>query len=525
MTEDKTLSGPDFKSGVEFAILKENEPLLGHYEGQPVILVRQGDQAFAIGATCTHYGGPLAEGLVVDNTIRCPWHHARFSLSTGEAEGAPALNPSPCFQVRRQGEKVAITGKREVDFRVACPQNPSSVVIIGAGAAGAACADMLRTKGYSGPITLVGEEQPSPVDRPNLSKDYLAGSAPEEWIPLRTPDHYQSIRVDFVAGNPATRIRPAEHQVSLRDGRTLTYGALLLAAGAEPRSLLIDGADKPHVYRLRTLADSKAIIAAAEKVKKCAVIGSSFIGLEVAASLRTRGLEVTVISQDSVPLEKVLGVDVGRFVQQLHEHHGVRFLVNTRPRAIRDETVEIGEGRHVDAGLVVLGVGVLPRTSLAREAGLKIDDGVVVDQMLRTSAPDVYAAGDIARFPEPVSGEPARIEHWVVAERQGQAVARSMLGIGGPFRHTPFFWSQHYDIAIAYVGHASQWDRCEIQGDLGKYDASAVYRRNNKIIALATIGRDHLSLEVEAAMEAGQTAELAALLGVRRTKSGGGSAT
>src|SRR5579871_319228 len=512
MPEEKTLSGPDFKAGIEFSKLIENQPLLGHYEGEPVVLVRQGNDGFAIAATCTHYGGPLAEGLVVGDTIRCPWHHARFSLGTGEAVGAPALNPVSCFMVRRSGDMIAIAGKKEGNFHVVCPQKPSSVVIIGAGAAGAACADMLRTKGYAGPVTLVAEEQPSPVDRPNLSKDYLAGSAPEEWIPLRTPEYYQSIHVDLVAGNPAVRILPHEHKVTLRDGRTLNYGALLLSTGAEPRSLPIEGAGKPHVFRLRTLADSNAIIAEAKQARNCVVIGSSFIGLEVAASLRSRGLEVTVISQDSVPLGNILGKELGHFVQSLHEKHGVRFLLGTKPQAILDDKVEIGQGRSVDADLVVLGVGVSPRTSLAEEAGIAVDNGVVVDEMLRTSASDVFAAGDIARYPEPISGEQTRIEHWVVAERQGQSVARSMLGIGGPFRETPFFWSQHYDVQISYVGHASQWDSCQIEGDLEKYNACAVYRRADRIIAVATIGRDRLSLQVEAAMEAGRTADLESLL-------------
>jgi apoptosis-inducing factor 3 len=235
MAEDKAqpLSGPDFRAGTKFSELTDHEPLLGHFDGEPAVLVRKGDQLFATGAVCSHYGGPLAEGLVVGETIRCPWHHARFDLRTGEAIGAPALNPVSCFTVRRQGDMVTISGKQAQDFRVSCPLNPSSVVIVGAGASGAACADMLRTKGYAGPVTLVGGEQPSPVDRPNLSKDYLAGSAPEEWIPLRTPDYYESIRVDLVTGNPAVRIRPNEHTVNLKDGRTLGYGALLLATGAE----------------------------------------------------------------------------------------------------------------------------------------------------------------------------------------------------------------------------------------------------------------------------------------------------
>ena len=516
MGHEQELSGPDLKSGVELASLRENEPFVGHYEGEAVVLVRQGENVFALGATCTHYSGPLADGLVVGDTIRCPWHHARFNIRTGEAEGAPALNPVSCFEVRRQGENVAIAGKKEVDFRVACPKAPSSVVIIGAGAAGAACADMLRTKGYAGPVTLVADEQPSPVDRPNLSKDYLAGSAPEEWIPVRTPDYYESIKVDFVSGNPAVQVRPAEHKVSLRDGRVLDYGSLLLATGAEPRSLSIEGSDLPHVFRLRTLADSKAIIAKAEQARKCVVIGSSFIGLEVAASLRSREREVTVISQDAVPLGNILGEELGRFVQQLHEKHGVRFLLDSKPQRILSDKVEIGGGHSIDADLVVLGVGVSPRTGLAEAAGMKVDNGVVVDEMLRTSAGDVFAAGDIACYPEAVSREQARIEHWVVAERQGQAAARAMLGIGGPFRETPFFWSQHYDVQISYVGHASKWDSCDIDGDLEKSDASAVYRRGGRVVAVATIGRDRLSLRVEAAMEGGKAEDVEAL--VRRSR-------
>jgi apoptosis-inducing factor 3 len=512
MAEDKKLSGPDLKSGVEFDKLAENVPFLGHYEDKAVILIRQGDHVFAIAGTCTHYGGPLAEGLLVDNTIRCPWHHARFNIHTGEAEGAPALNPLSCFNTRRRGNIVAITGKRETDFRVPCPQNPSSVVIIGAGAAGSACADMLRTKGYTGPVTLVADEKPSPVDRPNLSKDYLAGSAPEEWIPLRTPDYYQSIQVDLVTSNPAIRIRPDAHKVYLRDGRTLDYEALLLATGAEPRSLSIKGSDLPHVFRLRTLADSKAIIAKAQQARNCVVIGSNFIGLEVAASLRSRGREVTVISQDSIPLGKILGKELGHFVQKLHENHGVRFLLDTKPQEILDGKVEIGQGRSVDADLVVVGIGVSPRTSLAEEAGIQVDNGVVVNQILQTSASDVFAAGDIARYPEPISGEQIRIEHWVVAQRQGQSVAHSMLGIGGPFHQTPFFWSQHYDVQISYVGYASKWDSCQIEGDLDKSNACAVYRRNDRVIAVATIGRDRLSLQAGAAMEAGKTADLDSLL-------------
>jgi NADPH-dependent 2,4-dienoyl-CoA reductase/sulfur reductase-like enzyme/nitrite reductase/ring-hydroxylating ferredoxin subunit len=514
VADDKTqaLSAPDFKAGVTVDALAQNEPLLGHYEGESVILVLQGDQIFATGAVCTHYSGPLDQGLVVGQTIRCPWHHGRFDLRTGEAVGAPALNPLSCFTVRRQGDLVMITGKRTPDFRVACPLNPSSVVIVGAGAAGAGCADMLRAKGYAGPVTLAGDEVPGPVDRPNLSKDFLAGTATEDWIPLRTREYYDSIKVDLITGDPAVRISPTDCQVSLRSGRVLTYGALLLATGAAPRSLAIEGANLPHVHRLRTLADSQAIIEHAKTARSCAVIGSGFIGLEVAASLRQRGVAVSVIGRDPIPLAKVLGPELGRFIQALHEQHEVRFYLGATPRAIRKDRVEISGGRFVDADLVITGVGVSPRTVLAERAGLKVDNRVVVSDSLRASASDVFAAGDVARYPEPVSGEMARIEHWVVAERQGQAVARSMLGIGGTYREAPFFWSQHYDVTISYVGHASSWESCEIRGELEKHDACAIYRRNGRPVAVATIGRDRLSLRIEAAFEQDDTAAIEAVL-------------
>jgi len=263
---------------------------------------------------------------------------------------------------------------------------------------------------------------------------------------------------------------------------------------------------------LRTLADSKAIIAGSKRAKRCVVIGSSFIGLEVAASLRDRGLEVTVVGKDAVPLEKVLGREFGQFIKDLHEQHGVRFILGVAPQAIREDRVELSNGQSIEAEIVVLGVGVSPRTKLAQDAGLAVDNGIIVDGALRTSAPDIYAAGDVARYPDAISGERVRIEHWALAERQGQAVARAMLGIGHSFRDVPFFWSQHYDTSISYVGHASTWNKCEIRGDLAGQDACAIYRQDDRVIAVATIGRDRVSLEVESALERLDVAALEVIL-------------
>jgi NAD(P)H-nitrite reductase large subunit len=371
---------------------------------------------------------------------------------------------------------------------------------------------MLRQKGYRKPITLVGNEEPGPVDRPNLSKDYLAGKAPEEWIALRRRDYYESIHIELVTTDPAIHIDPVAHKATLRSGRVLPYGTLLLATGAEAQSLPIKGAELPHVHRLRTLADSRAIIADAQRAKRCVVIGSSFIGLEAAASLRDRGLEVTVVGKEAVPLERVLGLEFGKFIKTLHEQHGVRFHLGSTPQAIRKDRVELSNGKTIEAEMVVLGVGVLPRTALAKDAGIAVDNGIVVDEDLQTSAQDIYAAGDVARYPDPISGENVRIEHWVLAERQGQAVARAMLGIGKPFHDAPFFWSQHYDMQISYVGHASSWDGIEVIGDLKVGNACVVYRKGRRVMAVATIGRDRVSLAVEAALEQSDLKSLESIL-------------
>jgi NADPH-dependent 2,4-dienoyl-CoA reductase/sulfur reductase-like enzyme len=291
------------------------------------------------------------------------------------------------------------------------------------------------------------------------------------------------------------------------------YDALLLATGARPVLLALgDASSSPRVFTLRTLADAHEIIAAASTTRRAVVIGSSFIGLEAAASLRTRGLEVDVVSRDRWPLGRVLGEEVGHFVQQLHEEHGVRFHLIARPRAIGPQGVELEDGRTLPADLVVLGVGVRPSTDLAEKAGLHIENGVVVDTYLRTSAPGIWAAGDSARYPEPRLGASVRIEHWVVAQRQGQAVARDMLGLGAPFLDVPFFWSQHYDVRLAYVGHAESWDTVEVSGNLATRDATVVYRRAGRVLAVLTVGRDRQSLAVEAALERGDVAGLEALL-------------
>ena len=497
------LKGPDFEKGCQIETVPDQGMLLGHAFGEAILVARRGSDLFAIGATCTHYGGPLAKGLMVDCTVRCPWHHARFDLRTGEAIAAPALNNVACYTIEKRADRFFVTGKIDKKPARTAKSAPASVVIIGGGAAGNAAAEMLRREGYDGPVTMISADESLPYDRPNLSKDYLAGTAPEEWIPLRAPDFYREQKIDTLTKTSVTAIDPKNKQISLSDGRSVKYGALLLATGAEPVRLKIPGDDLPHVYYLRTLADSRCIIEKAKHAKRAVVIGASFIGLEVAASLRERKLEVAVVGKGSLPLEKVLGRELGQMILEIHEAHGVKFHLGRTPAVIQDRQVQLDNGTTLDCDLVVVGIGVRPNTSLAEQAGLATDNGVVVNEFLETNIPGIFAAGDIARWPDPRAGR-IRVEHWVVAERQGQTAARNILGARERFVAPPFFWSNHFDVAIRYVGHGSRDDRAVVSGDLKAKDASVIFRAGDKVTAVASIGRDVENLKAEVALERGE---------------------
>jgi NADPH-dependent 2,4-dienoyl-CoA reductase/sulfur reductase-like enzyme/nitrite reductase/ring-hydroxylating ferredoxin subunit len=493
----------DLTAGVRLDAIADGGTMAGRVGEDEIVLVRRGERCFAVGAHCTHYHGALADGLVVGDTVRCPLHHACFDLATGEAVRAPALDPIACWRVERRGDTVFVREKLPPHPPQAIGgTHPSSVVIAGGGAAGLAAADMLRRYGYAGSITMISADADPPVDRPNLSKDYLAGEAQEDWIPLWPPDLYKERRVDLVLGSRVASIDTSARAVVLEDGSRREFGALLIATGADPVRLPIPGADAAQVFYLRSFADSRAIVERASSAKRVVVVGASFIGLEVAASLRTRGLAVDVVAPEQRPLERVMGAEIGRFVQSLHEAHGVVFHLGQTVASMSGRGVTLSGGGTVDADFVVMGVGVRPSIAFAERSGLAVDRGISVDEYLETSVRGIYAAGDVARWPDPHTGDRIRVEHWVVAERQGQTAARNILGRRERFDAVPFFWSQHYDVTIRYVGHAEHWDSVRVDGSLEALDAQVTFLRGGRPLAVATIGRDRESLRAEVTLEA-----------------------
>jgi NADPH-dependent 2,4-dienoyl-CoA reductase/sulfur reductase-like enzyme/nitrite reductase/ring-hydroxylating ferredoxin subunit len=496
---------PNFKVGFPLKNLSEGQPVAGKVDADDVILVRRGSSIFAVGAFCTHYHGSLADGLVVDDTVRCPLHHACFSLRTGEALRAPAFDKIDCWRTDQVGDTVFVREKliQPETSPSGASADLESIVVIGGGAAALAAAEMLRRERYDGRLVMISADDSAPYDRPNLSKDFLAGTAPADWIPLRSPDFYTGHKIELLLNARVAAIHAQEKEVVLDDGTTYNYDSLLLATGADPVHLSIPGAAASRVHYLRSFADSKAIADKVSSAKRVLVIGASFIGLEVAASLRGRDIEVHVVAPELQPLEKVLGGEVGAFLRKLHESHGVVFHMGRTVDHVSDSEVVLSDGAILDADFIVVGAGVMPSLTLANGTGLTVDRGVVVNQYLETTHAGIYAAGDTARWPDLRSGQAIRVEHWVVAERQGQVAAKNMLGQREAFNAVPFFWSQHYDVTVNYVGYAEQWDEVHIDGSLEEHDCTIDFLLEGNTVAVATIGRDLASLRAELTMERG----------------------
>lgn len=492
--------------------IQDGEMLRLDLDGSAVVLARVDGELYAFRAACTHYGGPLDKGVLKGHTVMCPWHHACFDIRSGLRLEPPALNDLPTYPIRMEGREVVITIPDSPSSQPepeAAP-DPQSFVIIGGGAVGNAAAEELRRAGFGGKITLISAVPQVPVDRPNLSKDYLDGHAKPEWMPLRDAGWYSGHNIELRLNTRVTAIDPSVHGITLEDGSTVQYDSLLLATGAEPRQLKVPGIGLSGVFTLRSLADADAIIAAAGENSRGVIIGASFIGMEVAASLvGGRQVAATVVSPETTPFARIFGERIGQLLKHEHETKGVQFKLESEVTQIvgrngKVHGVELASGELLQADFVVVGIGVSPSTGFLKASGLSIDgrdSSVRVNALLQTSAPDVYAAGDIARW-DNGTPEGQRIEHWRVAQQHGVVAAQNMVGRRVDINHlVPFFWTHQWDITLRSVGHASQWDEIIYRGDVEAKDFVAFFVADGQLMAAVSCNRDEEIAALEFIMQ------------------------
>jgi len=487
-------------------------------EGTPILLVRAGDAIHAVSATCPHAGAPLAQGVRHGDRLICPWHKATFCLRTGALLEPPAVDPLQRFDVRVEGQRVLLTypaataeppdapDSARADARASPRADARCFVIIGAGATGAVAAQTLREAGFAGRVVMLDRENRVPYDRTLLSKYFLSGESGAEKTPLQTQSFYRQQGIERRTAD-VTGIDVQARRITCGDGSVLDYDAALLATGGTPKRPDLPGADLGNVFLLRSRSDAEAILAQAERSTRAVVLGASFIGMEVAASLRERGLEVTVVGRETVPFEAQLGAPIGGAFVLLHQQRGVQFRLGRAVEALQGDQgvrqVVLEGGETLPADLVVIGFGVQPATGYLGGIDRNDDGSISVDASLR-AADRLYAGGDIARFPLFGDGEPTRVEHWRVAQQHGRVAALNMLGQTTRYEAVPVFWTIQYLKRLDYIGHAAKWDDIVVHGDLGKPEFLAYYVKDGRVAAAAGLDRDQ------------DTAALIVLLTMRR---------
>lgn len=465
-----------------------------------VLLARVEGTYHALHGHCTHYGAPLAAGSLRGGKVICPWHHACYDLRNGEQCEPPGVDSLPHYDVEIRGEDVIVrvpsgSGDRRLPEMVDRDddQDGRTFVILGGGAAGMHAAQSLRRYGFRGRVVMITREDSPPYDRPNCSKEYLSGRAPDEWMFFRSRGFYLEHGIELIEKRAVTEVDASKHSLTFEDGENMPFDAILLCTGGRPRMLKVPGADKRNIYTLRSLADSRTLREMADRVQNVVVVGASFIGMEVAASMRDHGCIVTVVAPESLPFEQRFGPDIGEMVCDIHREKGVRFhLGRTVDRFTGDEEVRrvvLDDGEEIAADLVVVGVGVEPVTDYLRGVNLNEDGGVPVDDEFAV-AEGVYAAGDIASFPYWYNGESVRIEHWRTAAQHGRYAAARMAGVDEPYRQIPFFWTVHFGYSIRYLGHIKHWERIIFDGSPIRRKFLAFYVAQERVLAVAGLKRD-----------------------------------
>ncbi|MEH2075962.1 MAG: FAD-dependent oxidoreductase [Nostoc sp.] len=481
-----------------------------------ILLSRIEGKFYAVGAHCAHYKAPLAEGVLSGHDVVCPWHNAYFNVTTGDQLEPPGLDSLACYEVRIEGENVIVsvpektTGLRSPTMAQFNPNaDGRTFAILGAGAAGVHAAETLRVAGYQGRIVMITQDDKLPYDRTKLTKDYFIGETSSEEMSLRSPDFYKEHGIEVLLNQQVEQVQTKTKAIAFTGGDSLTYDVLLVATGGKPVQLDIPGADLQNILTLRSFYDTDRILTLIKQKGQAVVIGSSFIGMETAAGLSQHGLQVTVISPDSVPFKKTLGEEIGKLFQQVHEENGVSFKLGRKAVQFEGngkvEAVILDNGDRIKADIVIVGIGVQPATDFLEGIDLHPKDGsVVVDEYL-CAADGIYAAGDIARYPDWRTSESLRVEHWRVAAQQGRIAAHNMAGKAVKFRGLPLFWTMQFKFPLRYVGHAESWDEIVVDGDLQKQEFIAFYIKNNQVLAVATSHRDTETAAISELMRLNQT--------------------
>ena len=474
-------------------------------ENSQILLSKIDDKFYATGAFCSHNGAPLEKGVLSGEKIVCPWHNACYNAIAGQQLQPPGLDSLNSFDTRVEGEQVLVTlpdkicQHRTLEMAKYIPKiDNRTFVVLGAGIAGMNAVEVMRQQGFTGKIIMISAEAKLPYDRTKLSKKYLQGEIESDDLSLRSCEFYDEHNIELRFGKAVIKVDALKKSLTFTDDSELKYDSLLLATGGKARKLNAKGADLSKIFTIRQPEDTELILDAVKDAKKAVVVGSSFIGMEAAASLTQQGLEVTVVSPDQVPFQKILGDKLGKRFQKLHEQHGVTFKLDTKATEFggneRVEYAVLENGEQIATDLVIIGIGVEPNTSYIEGIKLKEkDNSVPVNEYLQTEIQDIYAAGDIANFPYAPMRESTRIEHWRLAAQHGRIAAANMTGKNKPQSASeivPFFWSGQYDLKLRYVGHAEKWDKVHIDGDIDKPEFLAFYLQGDRVMAVAGINRD-----------------------------------
>ena len=479
-------------------------------EKNKILLTKVDNKIFAVGASCTHYGAPLEDGVLFNGKIICPWHHACFSAKNGDLIEPPALNSLPNYSVKIENENIIVMLPEEIEssrtpsMSKRDNENLNTNVIIGGGAAGNAAAQSMREAGFTGGITIITQENRSPYDRPNLSKDYLAGEAEKEWMPLRPKEFYDEYDINIMYQKKVVGINNERKVVILEKDEEVSFEKLLIATGGVPIKLDVPGANLSNIFYLRSHDNSDEIIEGANNKSKIVIIGSSFIALESASSLKKRlNSDITVISHAEIPFKNILGDEIGKMIQSTHEKNGIKFKLNSTVKKFEGKTkvekIILESGEIIETDLVIIGIGVKPETSFLRDFKLENDGSILVNKYFEVEE-NMYAAGDMVTFHNSTENSKMRIEHWRTAEQHGRIAGFNMAGRKAEYTSVPFFWTQQDGINLNYVGHATKWDDIITWGNVDSKDFISFYFNDNKLLAAVAMNHDKEMDAIEALM-------------------------